>query len=143
MIPSGLLLADTSAVARASRPVVAEVLGDLGRRGLLASCVTVDLEVLYSARNPDEYQAIDRARRVAFTDLPMRPEIADRARHVQAALARTSQHRAAGIVDLLTAATAEHYGATVLHYDSDFDHIAQVTSQPTRWVVPAGTADAG
>jgi len=29
----------------------------------------------------------------------------------------------------------------VLHYDSDFDLIAEVTGQRTQWVVPAGEAD--
>lgn len=28
-----------------------------------------------------------------------------------------------------------------LHYDGDYDMIAAVTGQPTRWVVPSGTAD--
>jgi len=135
-----LYLADTSAVARASHPSVARELEDLGRRGLLATCATVDLEVLYSARTPAEYVAIARRRHDAFTDLPLRSEIGTRARAVQAELARTSQHRAAGIIDLLTAAVAEHFGATVLHYDADFDHIATATGQPSRWVVPAGTA---
>ena len=46
---------------------------------------------------------------------------------------------AAGVVDLLTAAVAEHYDAVVLHYDSDFEHIATVTGQEQRWVVPRGT----
>ena len=27
----------------------------------------------------------------------------------------------------------------ILHYDSDYDLIAQVTRQPAQWVVPAGT----
>ena len=75
-----------------------------------------------------------------FTDLPLRPEIGDRARAVQAMLARRSQHRAAGIVDLLTAAIAEHHRAIVLHYDSDFDHITAVSGQQTEWTIPCGTA---
>jgi predicted nucleic acid-binding protein len=54
-------------------------------------------------------------------------------------LARRSQHRAAGVVDLLTAAIAEHHAAVMLHYDSDFEHIAAVTGQEQRWVVPRGT----
>ena len=41
----------------------------------------------------------------------------------------------------MIAATAERYGATVLHYDADFDVIAEVTGQPVRWVVPRGSAD--
>lgn len=28
---------------------------------------------------------------------------------------------------------------TILHYDSSYDLIAKITSQPTQWVVPAGT----
>lgn len=140
MIPAGLFLADTSALARASHRPVAARLRDLGVRGLLASCPTIDLEVLYSARSPDEYRAIVARRHDAFTELPLRPEIGERALAVQAELARLSQHRAAGVVDLLSAATAEYYGATVLHYDADFDHIATVTRQAVEWVAPAGTA---
>jgi hypothetical protein len=44
------------------------------------------------------------------------------------------------VLALLTAAAAEqHYGASVLHYDGDFDHIAAVTRQATDWIVPRGT----
>ena len=112
----------------------------LGRLGLLATCVTVDLEVGYSARDPAAYAATARRRTTGFTDLPLLPEIGVRARAVQAMLARLSQHPAAGIVDLLTAAIAEHYQAVILHYDSDFEHIAVVSGQQTAWVAPRGTA---
>lgn len=139
MIPRGLYLADTSAAARAANPRVRAELTRIGRLGLAATCVTVDLEILYSARNPGEYEDISAARAVGFTDLPMNQTIADRARAVQRALAAQSQHRTAGIVDLLTAATAEHHGATVVHYDADFDAIAALTGQPVRWVVPKGS----
>jgi predicted nucleic acid-binding protein len=141
LIPAGLFLVDTSVAARASSPVVQTQLVRLGRLGLLARCVTVDLEVQYSARSPQEYLAIGARRSEALTDLPLLPEIGTRALAVQRELARTSQHRSAGVVDLLTAATAEHYGATVLHYDSDFDHIARVTNQPTQWIVERGLLD--
>ena len=140
MIPAGLFLVDTSALARVANAAIGDRLRDLGVRGLLASCPTIDLEVLYSARSPDEYLAIAARRRDAFTELPLRAEIGHRAREVQAQLARTSQHRAAGVADLLSAATAEYYGATVLHYDADFESIAAVTRQPTEWVAPAGSA---
>lgn len=66
-------------------------------------------------------------------------EIAARARQIQALLAVTSQHRAAGVTDLLTAAAAEHYGASVLHYAADFDHIAAITGQAVDWIVPRGS----
>ncbi len=140
MIPAGLYLADTSAIARIAHPQVRDRLGRLGRLGLLATCVTVDLEVGYSARDPAGYSTMARRRATGFVDLPLRPEIGDRARAVQAMLARRSQHRAAGIVDLLTAAIAEHHQAVVLHYDSDFDHIASISGQHAMWVVSRGTA---
>jgi predicted nucleic acid-binding protein len=139
VIPSGLLLVDTSAIARVASTEVRNELSRLGQLGLLATCVTIDLEVLYSARSPEEYRDIAARRLGAFTDLPITPEICQRARAVQSELARTSQHRAAGVVDLLTAAAAEHYGSTILHYDRDFDHIAAVSKQPSRWIAPPGS----
>lgn len=27
----------------------------------------------------------------------------------------------------------------MLHYDHDFELIAEITAQPTEWIVPAGT----
>ena len=50
--------------------------------------------------------------------------------------------RSAGVVDVAIAAVAAVAGAVVLHYDADFDHIAEV--EPTvraRWVVPRGSID--
>jgi hypothetical protein len=47
------------------------------------------------------------------------------------------------IPDLLVAATAEVHGATVLHHDRDFERIAAVTGQPTRWIVPPGSGFGG
>lgn len=140
MIPGGLYLADTSAIARVACPAVHQELSRLGRLGLLATCVTVDLEVLYFARPPAEHATTAARRAAGLVDLPLNSDIGARARTVQAMLAARSQHRAAGIVDLLTASTAEHYHAIVLHYDSDFDHIPAVTGQDTRWVVPHGSA---
>jgi hypothetical protein len=58
---------------------------------------------------------------------------------VQSAFAQRSQRRIAQASDLLTAATAELNGLTVLHYDQDYDAIAQVTGQPAMWAVPAGS----
>lgn len=140
MIPAGLYLADTSAIARVGLPPVRAELVRLGRQGLLATCVTVDLEVGYSARDPAGHARTAERRSEGFTDLPLSPAVGARARAVQALLARRSHHRAAGVVDLLTAATAEHYGAIVLHYDADFEHIAAVTGQQQQWIVPRGSA---
>jgi len=134
-----LFLADTSAYTVARRSPTAETrLRRLAADGTLATFVTVDLELGYSARDPREHQGIARIRgqlvQLASTD-----EIALRARAVQALLAVHSQHRAAAVMDLLTAAAAEYYGASVLHYDADFDHLAAVTGQPTDWIAPQGS----
>jgi predicted nucleic acid-binding protein len=134
-----LYLADTSAYTIARRiPAAESRLRRLAADGVLATFVTVDLELGYSARDPAEHQGIFRVRG-QMVQLARTDEIATRARQVQALLATTSQHRAAGVMDLLTAAAAEHYGASVLHYDADFDHIAAVTRQATDWIVPRGT----
>jgi predicted nucleic acid-binding protein len=139
LIPSGLYLADTSAIARIRHDRVRDELQRLGRLGLLATCVTIDLEVGYSARDPAGYARTAVLRATGFIDLPLHPGVGHRARAVQAMLATRSQHRAAGVVDLLTAAVAEHHQAIVLHYDHDFDHIAAATGQPVTWVVPRGS----
>jgi predicted nucleic acid-binding protein len=47
--------------------------------------------------------------------------------------------RSVGLPDLLVAAVAEREHVTVLHYDADYDLVAQVTGQPMRWVVARGT----
>jgi predicted nucleic acid-binding protein len=41
--------------------------------------------------------------------------------------------------DLLIAAVAERNQVTVVHYDADYDTIAEMTGQPTRWVVERGS----
>ena len=58
---------------------------------------------------------------------------------VQALLWRSGQVRAVGLPDLLIAAVAERERVTVLHYDGDYDFIAQITGQPTQWVIARGT----
>jgi hypothetical protein len=134
-----LFLADTSAYTIARKMPAAETrLRQLAADAVLATFVTVDLELSYSARDPREHQGIFRVRS-QLVQLACTDEIADRARQVQALLATGSQHRAAGVMDLLTAAAAEHYGASVLHYDADFDHVAAVTGQSVDWIVPPGS----
>jgi predicted nucleic acid-binding protein len=71
--------------------------------------------------------------------LPITEVIAQRARDVQVRMAAPGHHRSAGVIDLLTAAVAEYHGAVVLHYDADFEHVAAVTGQAHKWIVPRGT----
>ena len=119
-------------------PSVEAVLAPLMAAGDAALCSPTLLESMYAVR-ATEYQRVLAAFRLAVAVLPLTPESCRRAEYVQEELGRTSQHRAARVVDLLVAACAEVNGLTVLHYDKDFDAIAAVTGQPTRWVVPAGS----
>ena len=131
-------LADKSALARVHLAPVASRLESLFLAGEVATCGIVDLELLFSARSTADYLAILADQR----SLP-RAEVGEagieRAVVVQTALARKGHHRSLSIPDLLIAAVAEAAGLTVLHYDSDFDLVAEVTGQPTEWVVPKGS----
>ena len=63
-----------------------------------------------------------------------------RALAAQRELARVGHHRLPP-VDLLVAALADRYELGVLHYDSDYDVIAEKTSLrfESEWLVPRGS----
>lgn len=133
-------LIDKSALARYPKPTVHKVVFPLHVAGLLAVCGAVELEVTYSARSKADAERI-RKGMGAFDWLPTLDETWDRALEVQRLLIEVGTWKALSLPDLIIAATAERHGATVLHYDGDYDMIAKVTGQPVRWVVPRGTAD--
>jgi predicted nucleic acid-binding protein len=133
-------LLDKSALARVARQhTVQDALERLDDVGVLATSPIVDLEIGYSARNLAEFDSVDADRRALFQELPLTRTVTDRARQVQRELVRRGRHRRPGVSDLLIAATAEVYGAIVVHYDRDFDAISEVTRQQTQWIVPAGS----
>lgn len=143
-VPAGqgqLYLIDTSAQARFRHPAVRKVIAGLIVDRAAATCITVDLEAGYSGRDLADVRVIAERRKSLYTVLPMTEVIAERARDVQVRMAARGHHRAAGVIDLITAAVAEHYGAVVLHYDADFEHIAMVTGQPQSWIAPRGSLD--
>jgi predicted nucleic acid-binding protein len=105
----------------------------------LARCTVSDLEIGASARNAGEWDGLVRAVRT-FVAVDVDPTDIGRAAGVQRALAATGL-RGRKVPDLLIAAAAERRGLTVLHYDRDFELIADVTGQPHEWVVPRGSAD--
>jgi predicted nucleic acid-binding protein len=132
-------LADKSALTRRdTRPEIREVIEPLLLAGRIATCGIVDLELLYSAPSPATYAELARVLR-SLPRAPVTEGAVDRALEVQGLLAARSEHRAVPLPDLLVAACAEHAGLTVLHYDADYDRIAEVTGQPTQWVVARGT----
>jgi predicted nucleic acid-binding protein len=132
-------LIDTSVLKRLRAPTVRERVESLAAAGDLGRPTVCDLEVGYSARTATEWDrlvgALEVFRRVATSDAHVR-----RALQVQRLLAARSQ-RGRKLPDLLVAAAAEELGVIVLHYDTDFDHIAKVTGQRCEWVVEPGTVD--
>jgi predicted nucleic acid-binding protein len=136
-----LYLIDTSAQARIRHPEVRKIIAGLIADRTAATCVTVDLEAGYSGRDFTDVRVIAERRRSLYVVLAITDVIAERAREVQTRMAARGHHRAAGVIDLITAAVAEYYGAAILHYDADLEHIAAVTSQPHAWIAPRGTLD--
>jgi hypothetical protein len=133
-------LIDKSALARRSNPDVRDRLDALNRDGLLAVCAVVEYEILYSARDKAEALRFRTLLR-AFDYLPCNDEEFERAIEVQSLAMNAGFHRALSMADVLIAATAERHRVTILHYDGDFDMIADVTGQRAEWVVQPGTAD--
>lgn len=134
-------LLDNSAALRVRVPQVRARLDALMSRGLLARCGITDLEYGVSARSGDEHEAVQRYRSDALEYLITTDHLWGRALDVQGQLAARGLHRSVKIPDLLIAAVAEHHRVAVMHYDHDFDRIAEVTGQPMQWVVEAGSAD--
>jgi predicted nucleic acid-binding protein len=126
-------LIDTSALVRVlQRRVPREWEHRIGA-GLVSLCDLTELELLYSARSTSDRDAI-RDRLSLFTWCPMPDGVFRRARTVQALLTDKGEHRSAGAVDLLLAATAEQSGLTLLHHDRDFETVARATGQPVRMI---------
>lgn len=138
----GLFIADKSAFEQQRHSEAADSsLKALAADGALFMTEIVALEVLYSARSPSDYEE----RWDGLGTLPwlhLTGVVARRALDIQRALAATSAHRRP-IPDLIVAATALEHDATVLHYDRDFDLIAESTELTARWIIPAGTGHGG
>ncbi len=108
--------------------------------GEIATCAMVRLELLYSVQTVGEFEAL-RSDLGALPDCPIGNAQWDRALEVYEKLACKAglHHRAVKHPDLLIAAAGEAAGVPVLHYDEDYDLIAQITGQQTRWLAPRGS----
>jgi predicted nucleic acid-binding protein len=139
---TALFLVDNSAFARWRQPAVAAVLDPLHERGLLAVTGPIEMEVMYSARNAKEATEL-RSFLSGFDYLPCDDEVWARALNLRQQAVERGSHRALSTTDLLICAVAEHHRATALHYDQDFEQIAELAGGgfAHQWVAPAGTAD--
>jgi predicted nucleic acid-binding protein len=132
-------LVDTSVISRLGAPSVRVVVEPLAAEQRVGRAGITDLAVGCGSRNAKEWDQ-DMADLDVFPLVETTADHVRRARQVQRLLAARSQ-RGRKVPDLLIAAAAEAAGLTLLHYDADFDHIAKVTGQHCRWVVPAGSVD--
>lgn len=125
------VLADTTALIAAQRCGAATraLLDDLAG-GELWICDVVRLEVLRGANSYRHLIAL-RADLDGLPSVPIDAAAWQRAEDVYEGLARLrgGRHRGVQPADVLIAAAAEAHGLPVLHADSDFDLIAEVTGQ--------------
>lgn len=129
---------DTSALILAARdPVVAEVLASALADDAVAISEPILLEYLNGARNVSEYDHFDQSLRAARL-LSTAADAWQRALEVHRLLADTGagHQRSVRLVDLIIAAVAEQHGYPIVHFDEDYDRVARLTGQPTRWVAP-------
>jgi predicted nucleic acid-binding protein len=133
-------LVDKSALARWELPAVAAVLEPALSAGLLWTCPPIELEVLYSCRNVEDYLALRGERTVAYRSADLETAVGCVAVELQEALVLTGALRSAGPIDLLIAAVAIDRGLTVLHFDADFETLSRADARLSQqWVVPRGS----
>jgi predicted nucleic acid-binding protein len=134
-----LYLLDTSALIRLHQHSnLIDKWRDPIQAGALSICPVTELEVLITAKNSDHRHEIIGSMDEYYISVFMPDRVYERAAEVQEMLTAKGQHRSAGPVDLLVAATAELTGRTLVHYDKDFEVVAQFTKQPTQWLTKPG-----
>lgn len=136
-------LVDNSAWARLGNPLLsaerkAEIAGWAESAQLWASGL-LQLEAGYSAKRADDHAAL-MSRFARLDHAAVDEACLQRAVDLQSQLAQSGHHRVAP-PDLVTAALAERYELTILHYDKDFDIILDRTDcvAPAEWVAPRGS----
>jgi predicted nucleic acid-binding protein len=137
------LVVDNSAFQRGGDEIVrADWLAALDEGHLYRSPI-LEFEVLYSARNAREHAELTEELE-ALRPLELSEAVVGAALEAQAKLARHAPgfHRLSH-QDYLVAAIAAAHELGVLHYDADFDRIAEHSSLTFQsvWIAPAGTLD--
>ena len=133
---------DTSVVTRlGSKPEVDAALTEVIDEGeAIGRCSIVDLEFCSSAKNAEQW---DHRFGLLNEFDPSHDVTQD---HLRLALRMQRDLAQAGlsgrkIPDLIIAAVAITSETTLLHYDRDFEHIANVAPLQHRWIVAPGSVD--
>ncbi len=133
------LVVDTSAWMRAGHPRAAARWKSAAQAGLLRITPITRLEILFSARDDTSFdgllESLSTLRPIRLTST-----IANAAEGAMRSLANRSHgaHRLP-VADYLVAAAAQETGAAVLHYDHDFDTLAEVMEFESIWLAPPGS----
>jgi predicted nucleic acid-binding protein len=133
------LVVDTSAWSRSDRPGVREHFQEALTADRLRISPAARLEILRTARGGKQFDELAENLSV----LRAAPHTSSVLRASESAM-RTLAHRSAGtqrlpLVDYFLAATAQETGAAVLHYDHDYDTLAQVMAFESVWLAPPGS----
>jgi predicted nucleic acid-binding protein len=140
---TGQLLLDNSAWARLAAPGLSDArageLADALEAGLIATCLPFLLEAGYSARHARDHDEL-LTELLALPRFAIDDAVERRALDAQRQLARAGHHRLPP-VDLLVAAIADRHGLGVLHYDHDYDLLAERTNLgfESVWLAPRGS----
>jgi predicted nucleic acid-binding protein len=99
----------------------------------------VRLELLLTARNGRTFDQLAEELS-AWRPAPLTATVVRAAQDAMRALA----HRSVGahrlpIVDYLAAAAAQEIGGAMLHYDGDYDTLAEIMDFHSIWLAPAGS----
>jgi predicted nucleic acid-binding protein len=137
----GVELVDTSVWAQKQHASIRDWFNAALIDGELVICDMVALEILQGAGSPALFAQI-AALIDGMGSLPMGAAEWSRANEVYRLIEErlgTSFRRSVKLPDLLIAACAERHAVTIVHYDHDYDVIARVTGQPTRWAAERGS----
>lgn len=133
------LIVDTSAWARVDHPSVRDAWADAVAKGQVRVSPVGRLEILLRARDGSDFDELTEYLSL-LRSAPISTTVLRAAEHAM----RTLSYRSHGahrlpIVDYLLAATAQETGAAVLHYDHDFDTLAEVMEFESVWLAPPGS----
>lgn len=134
-----VVIADASAIHRARHPMVREEVAAAFNARQIATCTVVRLELMHAARDLEEIEDL-QAVHASLRKIP----ISDSVQHAAMGAVRELAKRGAGrhrvpVPDVLIAAAAQEAGVGVLHYDRDFDRLAEVLYFRSIWLAPAGS----
>lgn len=129
-----LYLIDTSALVRFYRGQAGAEWDQTVSAGLVGICEPVRQEFLRGVGGRPAFYEADSLLHETFPYYVIPDSAWDETSALQRELAGKGWHQCAFPVDLLIAVTARHHKLTLLHADRDFDTVARLTGQSSRWI---------